>query len=104
MPASVGKRFLLGGDTRIIISTREEEEDGLDDDRDEKGKGDEEQQELWERELMIKEVECILDIFGDSYCNKHLVYGVLELVIVRLFPEMGEKGVKELMEARLGEE
>lgn len=56
-----------------------------------------------DKEAMINEVEAILDIFGDSYCNKHLIYGILELVVVRLIPEVGEKGVKELMEESLGE-
>ena len=52
---------------------------------------------------MINEVEAILDVFSDSYCNKHLTYGILELVLVRLVPEIGKKGVQELMEERLGE-
>ncbi|SPO01113.1 related to MSS51 protein [Cephalotrichum gorgonifer] len=44
-----------------------------------------------------------LDLFfGDEYCNKHLMYGVLELVLVRLMPELSEKQVGELMAERLG--
>jgi hypothetical protein len=46
-------------------------------------------------------VERVLDVFGDSYCNKHLLYGVVELIIVRLIPEMAEKGVEELLQERL---
>jgi hypothetical protein len=46
-------------------------------------------------------VEEILGIFGDSYCNKHLLYGVVELIIVRLIPEIAEKGVEELLQERL---
>lgn len=46
-------------------------------------------------------MEQVLDVFGDSYCNKHLLYGVVELVIVRLIPEMAEKGVEELLQERL---
>jgi len=46
-------------------------------------------------------VEEILNIFEDSYCNKHLLYGVVELIIVRLIPELGEKGVEELLKERL---
>jgi hypothetical protein len=42
----------------------------------------------------------ILAPFSDAYCNKHLVYGILELLLVRLLPEMGEKGVRELWEER----
>ncbi|KAI5868020.1 PXA domain-containing protein [Durotheca rogersii] len=43
----------------------------------------------------------ILDVFSDPYCNKHLVYGILELVLVRLMPELTEKGVIELWEERV---
>ena len=52
--------------------------------------------------MQIREVEVVLDVFGDGYLNRHLGYAVLELVVVRLVPEMGEKGVRELMEGRLG--
>ena len=48
-----------------------------------------------------EEVEEVLNIFDDSYCNKHLLYGVVELIVVRLLPEMAEKGVAELLEDRL---
>ena len=53
---------------------------------------------------MEKEVEDVLDIFGDAYCNKHFVYGTVELLLVRLMPELAEKGIRELMEGRLGED
>lgn len=43
----------------------------------------------------------ILDVFSDPYCNKHLIYGALELILVRLMPELVEKGVAELWEERL---
>jgi hypothetical protein len=52
-------------------------------------------------ERTVKEVEEVLDTLGDSYCNKHLLYGVVELIIVRLIPELSEKGVKELLDERL---
>lgn len=41
-------------------------------------------------------------VLSDEYCNKHLMYGVLELILVRLMPELAEKGVVELLEERLG--
>ena len=44
----------------------------------------------------------MLDMFGDSYLNKHLLYGVVELIVVRLLPELGETGVEELLAERLG--
>ena len=43
----------------------------------------------------------VIDVFSDAYCNKHLVYGILELVLVRLMPELGEKGIVELWDERL---
>ena len=52
-------------------------------------------------ERRIREVEEILNTFDDSYCNKHLLYGLVELIIVRLMPELAEKGVEELLEERL---
>lgn len=48
-----------------------------------------------------REIEEVLNIFDDSYCNKHLLYGVVELIIVRLMPELAEKRVSELLEERL---
>lgn len=45
----------------------------------------------------------MLDVFGDEYLNRHLAYAILELVVVRVLPELAEKGVKELMRERMGE-
>jgi hypothetical protein len=51
---------------------------------------------------ILAEIETgIVDIFSDAYCNKHLVYSILELVLLRLVPELAEKGVGELWEERL---
>lgn len=51
---------------------------------------------------IVAEIETdILDVFSDPYCNKHLVYSALELVLIRLMPELAEKGVVELWEERL---
>lgn len=53
-------------------------------------------------ERILSEIETgVLDIFGDSYCNKHLMYGIVELVLVRLMPELAEKGIIDLWEERL---
>ncbi|KAI1752921.1 PXA domain-containing protein [Xylaria castorea] len=43
----------------------------------------------------------IVDVFSNAYFNKHLIYGILELVLIRLVPELTEKGVGELWEERL---
>lgn len=39
---------------------------------------------------MRGDVERSLDLFADAYVNKHLLVGVLGLVVVRAFPELGE--------------
>ena len=50
----------------------------------------------------LADVEHELDIWGDAYLNKHVAYGVLELVLVRLLPELAEEKVSELLAARIG--
>ncbi|KAH6653909.1 hypothetical protein BKA67DRAFT_264129 [Truncatella angustata] len=55
-----------------------------------------------EEDRILSEIETgILDLFSDAYCNKHLVYGMLELILVRLMPELADKGIIELWEERL---
>ncbi|KAK4552465.1 hypothetical protein LTR86_010308 [Recurvomyces mirabilis] len=41
-----------------------------------------------DRDLMQKDVERTLDLFGEGYINKHFIIGALELMTVRLFPEL----------------
>lgn len=33
----------------------------------------------------------LLDLFADEYINKHLIMSAVELIVVRLFPELGEE-------------
>lgn len=47
------------------------------------------------------QMEDLLDIFGDEYMNKRLVFGILDLVVCRLFPELVETGVEELLKERI---
>lgn len=54
------------------------------------------------RLVQLRQVEILLDCLDDTYLNKHLVFQIVELTIVRLVPELGERGVQELMEERLG--
>jgi len=64
--------------------------------------GDETNEDEEEDEEIIRDIEeGILDVFSDAYCNKHFVYGVLELVLVRVMPELAEKGVGELWGERV---
>ena len=50
----------------------------------------------------VGEVEGELDVWGDEYLNKHLGYALLELIVVRILPELGEQRVEELLKERLG--
>lgn len=52
-------------------------------------------------EMVLRQLEGVLDVFGDAYCNKHLLYRALELVLVRLLPEIAEQGVSALLAERL---
>ncbi|KAJ5499907.1 PX-associated sorting nexin 13 [Penicillium expansum] len=42
----------------------------------------------------------ILDLFADEYCNKHLVWSIIETVIAKVLPEMTERSVEDLLEDR----
>lgn len=54
-----------------------------------------------DQEPTVSEIEAdILDPFDDAYLNKHLVYGLLELVLVRLIPELGEQSISDLLAGR----
>ena len=50
----------------------------------------------------IQEVERILDLFEDQYMNKHLIFGIVEAIVVKILPELATKGPAELMAERLG--
>lgn len=54
------------------------------------------------REMQLCDIERTLDVFGDKYMNKHLLYSIIELVVVRLVPEIAERSVQELIEERIG--
>lgn len=41
-----------------------------------------------------------LDLLADEYCNKHVVYSILETVLARLLPELSDRSVGELLEDR----
>jgi hypothetical protein len=54
-----------------------------------------------EREEQIRQIEDLLSCLDDTYLNKHLVFQIIELVVLRLFPELGDRGIKELFEERI---
>lgn len=45
-------------------------------------------------------IEDLLDPLDDVYLNKHLVYAVLELILIRLIPELAEQPVSDLLAER----
>ncbi|KAL2014677.1 hypothetical protein VTN00DRAFT_2202 [Thermoascus crustaceus] len=58
-------------------------------------------EEAVEESLLLSAIETeILDLFADEYCNRHLVYAIIETVLVRLLPELSERSVAELMDDR----
>jgi hypothetical protein len=54
-----------------------------------------------EVEVQHREVEEILSCLDDVYLNKHLIYQIVELIILRLVPELGSRGIQELLEERM---
>lgn len=55
----------------------------------------------WESQVRVFE-EGVLAAFADPYANRHLAFRAVELLVVRLVPEMGLRGPGELLEERIG--
>lgn len=52
-------------------------------------------------ESAVDQIETdMLDPFDDQYLIKHLAYGLLELILVRLIPELGEQSITDLLAER----
>ncbi|RAL09991.1 PXA domain-containing protein [Aspergillus homomorphus CBS 101889] len=49
---------------------------------------------------LLASIEEILDLFSDDYCNKHLIYFIIEAILTKLLPELSERSIAELMEDR----
>lgn len=94
VPDAVG-RLYLGGRLPLVGGSNSSSSSSL-------GGGDHQQHGPDGDEKMVDEVEQLLMVLSDEYCNKHLLYSVLELILVRLMPELTEKGVEELWDERLG--
>jgi hypothetical protein len=51
--------------------------------------------------FLLQSIETdLLDPFSDEYCNKHLVYSIIETIFARILPELAEHSVADLMEDR----
>jgi hypothetical protein len=48
--------------------------------------------------FILSQVEEMLDCFGDSYTNKHLLFAIVDLVVLRLFPEIRDQGISVLLD------
>lgn len=48
-----------------------------------------------DQDLMRQDVESTLDLFADAYINKHLIISAVELIVMRLFPELSEDGLEQ---------
>lgn len=54
-----------------------------------------------EEEYLLDAIENdILDVFADEYCNKHLIYSIIETVLAKVLPEISEHSVEDLLEDR----
>ena len=54
-----------------------------------------------DEESILQQIESdILDPLGNEYLNKHLIYAILDLVLVRLIPELTEQPISELLAER----
>ncbi|OOF97123.1 hypothetical protein ASPCADRAFT_514154 [Aspergillus carbonarius ITEM 5010] len=53
-----------------------------------------------EESLLLAAIEEVLDLFADDYCNKHLIYSIIEVILAKLLPELSERSIAELMEDR----
>lgn len=84
-PRSIAQAFFrgtVGGDTTELMLSHDD--------------GDDET-----TALLLEAIETdLLDPFSDAYCNKHLIFAVIESVLVKLLPELSERGITELMEER----
>lgn len=49
-----------------------------------------------------EQIEEILECLEDTYLNKHLIFQMLELIVLRLAPELEQQGIQDLMEDRIG--
>lgn len=94
--------FAAAGDAVTIQEARAAPEERGREGGEEKGLEQQGEAQNEDEERALSQLESMLDVFGDAYLNKHLVYAILELVIVKLIPEMGEMGPEELMAERLG--
>ncbi|KAJ5764191.1 hypothetical protein N7533_002872 [Penicillium manginii] len=73
------------GTERLYVDERDGEQDSVD---------------LEELYLLETIEDDLLDLFADEYCNKHLIYSIIETVLSKVLPELTERSILDLMEDR----
>ncbi|KAJ5894146.1 PX-associated sorting nexin 13 [Penicillium taxi] len=54
-----------------------------------------------DEEFLLQAIETdLLDLLSDEYCNKHLIYAIIETVLAGVLPELANRSVAGLMEDR----
>lgn len=54
-----------------------------------------------DRDQIVNQIETdILDVMSNTYMNKHLIYGILDFIMVALIPELAKKTPSELLGER----
>ena len=43
-----------------------------------------------DKDQMLEEIDAELDLLADAHVNKHLIVSVIQILVVRLFPELAE--------------
>jgi hypothetical protein len=104
IPDALARAFFRGVDTNNTTNNRRDNyhndkqrnsSQGSADEEDPSHAKGREQEEL----LTIIEND-LLDPFSDAYCNKHLIFSIIEMVLVKLIPELSEHSISGLMEER----
>ncbi|KAL6709310.1 hypothetical protein ACN47E_001717 [Coniothyrium glycines] len=54
-----------------------------------------------DRALQHHEIWEMLSCLDDAYMNKHFIYQIVELVVLRLIPELGSRSIEDLLEERI---
>ena len=48
-----------------------------------------------------QEMEHLLNVFSDPYMNRHLVFAIVDLFVLAIFPELSDRTVGDMLDERL---
>lgn len=97
-PGSSPERTSTGSQTAHVIRTKRQGDVA----EQEQTNSEETNTEVDPKELYLLETieNDLLDIFADEYCNKHLIYAIIETILAKILPEMADRTISDLMEDR----